>query len=80
MFVVQRLRVKHALFAVGFIAVVPVQAQETESNRDSDEIVVTATRTEKLLLETPAAVTVQNLDELRERGFTYGTPRNSSVP
>lgn len=45
-----------------------------------DEIVVTATRTSKTLLETPAAVTVQSLDELRSKGFTYGTDELRGVP
>ncbi|MEP2990647.1 MAG: TonB-dependent receptor [Parasphingorhabdus sp.] len=66
------------------LASVPVSAQ-TEPKADQDvetdtTIVVTATRTEKLLLKTPAAVTVQNLDELRERGFTYGTDEFRGVP
>ena len=38
-----------------------------------DEIVVTATRREKPLLEVAASVTVQNVDDLQAKGFAYGT-------
>lgn len=70
----------YALIAAGVVAVSPAQAQETENADDQDIIVVTATRTEKLLLETPAAITVQNIDTLRELGFTYGTDEFRGVP
>lgn len=70
-----------ALIAAGVVtASAPAYAQETENADEEDTIVVTATRTEKPLLETPAAVTVQNLDALREIGFTYGTDEFRGVP
>jgi len=68
-----------ALIAAGVITTAPSHAQN-ESEEGGDTIVVTATRTEKPLLETPAAVTVKNLDELREIGFTYGTDEFRGVP
>ena len=45
-----------------------------------DEIVVTATRRAKPLLEVPASVTVQDLSELRAKGFNYGTDEFRGVP
>lgn len=70
----------YALIVAGVSALTPAQAQETENSNNQDVIVVTATRTEKPLLETPAAITVQNLDDLRELGFTYGTDEFRGVP
>jgi len=58
-------------------------AQEDNSDRADnllEEIVVTATRTERSLMEVPAAVTVQNFDDLRAQGFTYGTDEFRGVP
>lgn len=46
----------------------------------TETIVITATRTEKLLLEVPAALTVQNFTELRDVGFTFGTDEFRGVP
>lgn len=57
----------------------PALAQE-EEDAVQDPVVVTATRTEKTVLETPAALTVQDLGELRQRGFTYGTDEFRGVP
>ena len=45
-----------------------------------DEIVVTATRRGKPLLEVPASVTVQDVGELRAKGFNYGTDEFRGVP
>ena len=45
-----------------------------------DEIVVTATRREKLLLEVPASITVQSTAELRQKGFVVGTDEFRGVP
>lgn len=74
----------YALIVAGVMAAASAQAQETEQETeivgDQDTIVVTATRTEKPLLETPAAITVKNLDDLRELGFTYGTDEFRGVP
>ena len=73
-------RAGYALIIAGLLATTPAHAQETDASNENDTIVVTATRTEKLLLETPAAVTVKNLDDLREIGFTYGTDEFRGVP
>ena len=45
-----------------------------------ERIVVTATRTEQMLLEVPAAVTVKEMNELLQKGFTYGTDEFRGVP
>ncbi|WIY69028.1 TonB-dependent receptor [Aquidulcibacter paucihalophilus] len=45
-----------------------------------DEVVVTATRSEQSILDVPAAISSQNLDELRQQGFTYGTDEFRGVP
>lgn len=57
-------------------------AQKTYRDVSIEEVVVTATatRSEKELLKTPAAVTVQSLDDLRRDGFTYGTDEFRGVP
>lgn len=55
-------------------------AQSLDSTNVVEEIVVTATRTEKPLLETPAAVTVQNMEYLEQKGFTYGADEFRGVP
>ncbi|MEM8815038.1 MAG: TonB-dependent receptor [Pseudomonadota bacterium] len=60
----------------------PAAAETAASNAEQvlDEIVVTATRRGKPLLEVPASVTVQNLSELRTKGFNYGTDEFRGVP
>lgn len=45
-----------------------------------EEIVVTATRVEKPLLEVPASITLQTTEELRLKGFNYGTDEFRGVP
>ncbi len=45
-----------------------------------DEIVVTATRRAKPLLEVPASVTLQDVEALRAKGFAYGTDEFRGVP
>jgi len=45
-----------------------------------DEVVVTASRTETASLDVPASVASQDLEELRLRGFTYGTDEFRGVP
>ena len=47
-------------------------AQEPSAT-DLDRVVVTATRTEQTLEQVPAAVAVQDMAELRDRGFVSGT-------
>ncbi|GAA0348236.1 hypothetical protein GCM10009092_10780 [Bowmanella denitrificans] len=41
---------------------------------------MTATRSEQMLLEVPAAISVRELDDLRGKGFTYGTDEFRGVP
>lgn len=53
---------------------------QNDSEKDEDVVVVTATRTEKTVLETPAAISVQDADLLRQKGFTYGTDEFRGVP
>ena len=49
-------------------------AQTSEASLgEIDTIVVTATRTEQTLIETPASIAVQDVGELRRNGFTFGT-------
>ena len=57
-------------------------AQETadDSVAPLDEIVVTATRRGKPLLEVAASVTVQNVAKLRAKGFVHGTDEFRGVP
>ena len=80
-----------SILAIGRLAVAasaplmlssPVLAQ-TESalaSESLDEIVVTATRRATPLLEVAASVTVQNVADLRARGFNYGTDEFRGVP
>lgn len=59
----------------------PALAQEQEiAGTDDDVIVVTATRSERSLEQVPASISVQNVDELRTRGFSYGTDEFRGVP
>lgn len=53
---------------------------EIFDNEPLDEIVVTATRRGKPLLEVPASVTLQDVEALRAKGFTYGTDEFRGVP
>ncbi len=55
-------------------------SSESDDNEKSNTIVITATRSEKPLIEVPAAVTVQDMEELRKSGFTYGTDEFRGVP
>ena len=71
--------------AVAFTAFTggPDAAAQTASGVDDDpldEIVVTATRRGKPLLEVAASVTVQDVAELRAKGFNYGTDEFRGVP
>ncbi len=51
-----------------------------ESQSDIEEVVVTATRVPKPLLEVPASISVQDTAELRVKGFNYGTDEFRGVP
>lgn len=56
------------------------QAESPASSDSLDEIVVTATRKAKPLIEVAASVTVQNAAELQAKGFAYGTDEFRGVP
>ncbi len=56
------------------------QEQTALAGESLDEIVVTATRRGKPLLEVAASVTVQSVEELRQKGFNYGTDEFRGVP
>ncbi len=79
-----RLSLRQACLFGGYLVastILPGNAVAQQDGGQSNEtVVVTATRTEKELLETPAAVTVRSVDELRAEGFTYGTDEFRGVP
>ncbi|MEM7765782.1 MAG: TonB-dependent receptor [Pseudomonadota bacterium] len=56
------------------------QASTGNQEQRLDEIVVTATRYERPLLEVPASVTVQSVADLRAKGFANGTDEFRGVP
>lgn len=59
----------------------PTLAQEDGSESDAiDTVVVTATRTQRNVLDVPASVSVQNMDELYERGFFSSPDELRGVP
>ena len=64
-----------SLFSTSF-----AQSSPDESADSLDEIVVTATRRGKPLLEVPASVTVQKTADLRAKGFLHGTDELRGVP
>ena len=70
--------VKQLLFPISMIICPDVLAEPVISELET--IVVTATKTEKSLLETPASVTLQDVAKLRQKGFTYGTDEFRGVP
>ncbi|WP_367114203.1 TonB-dependent receptor plug domain-containing protein, partial [uncultured Sphingomonas sp.] len=51
-----------------------------DQTTNADDIVVTATRTEKSLLDVPAAITVIDNDDLRRRGLTVGSDEFRGIP
>ena len=70
-----------ALAAVASLASTCAVGQPSGSEAAGlEEIVVTASRGEKPLMEVPASVTVQNVEALREKGFNYGTDEFRGVP
>lgn len=76
-------RAKYSVFlaASTFVTALPSIANaQIDSNTDEEVVVTTATRTEKPILETPAAITVQDFAELQKKGFTYGTDEFRGVP
>ncbi len=68
--------------AAALLPIDPALAQSVHADEvtELDEIVVTATRAEKPLLETAASITVQSTTELREKGFVVGTDEFRGVP
>ena len=56
------------------------QMSAAAADEPLDEIVVTANRRGKPLMEVPASVTVQDTAELRIKGFNYGTDEFRGVP
>ena len=64
------------------IVVEPLYAQSSAAEPAAalDEIVVTATRRERPLLEVAASVTVQSVANLRAKGFVNGTDEFRGVP
>lgn len=64
-----------------YLSSMPALANEAPAEReDLEVVVVTATRTEKPILKTPAAITVQDFAELQKKGFAYGTDELRGVP
>lgn len=62
------------------LSAAPALAQAAEDDEARQEpIVVTATRTERSLLEVPASIAVQDITELRQNGFTVGTDEYRGV-
>ncbi|WP_237237654.1 TonB-dependent receptor plug domain-containing protein [Sphingomonas melonis] len=51
-----------------------------DQTTNADDIVVTATRTKKSLLDVPAAITVIDNDDLRRRGLTIGSDEFRGIP
>ncbi len=71
--------------AAAITAMLPLDAALAQSSNaaeatELDEIVVTATRRGKPLLETAASITVQSTAELRKKGFVVGTDEFRGVP
>ena len=61
------------------------EKSSTEDEIDIERIVVTAayphaTRSEQLLLDVLAVITLQNFEDLRKKSFTYGTDEFRGVP
>ncbi len=71
---------KSLLLATTLLAAPGLAFAQSSAEAEVDELVVTATRTEQSILEVPAAVTSQNLDELRQQGFAFGTDEFRGVP
>lgn len=61
-------------------AVADTSGVRVTGDQPVEEMVVTATRDEKPLLEVPASVTVQRTEDLEAKGFSYGTDEFRGVP
>ena len=69
-----------ALIALNLLSAPASAAPETGTADDPmDVIVVTATRTKQDLIEVPASVAVQSIEELRLNGFQFGTDEYRGV-
>ena len=68
--------------SAAILAMVPAVAgaQESGGDADSDDIVVTANRTESLLSKTPIAMSAISGKQLAETGITNPTQLEASVP
>lgn len=62
---------RNTLFLFAFLPAIGLSQEPSPT--DLDRVVVTATRTEQTLEQVPAAVAVQDMAELRDRGFVSGT-------
>ncbi len=71
-------RLRPTLFCVPALLMGPVIADAAEDMLE--EVVVTTSRGERNLLEVPASVTTQNVEELRDLGFTYGSEEFRGIP
>jgi outer membrane receptor protein involved in Fe transport len=70
---------KNLLFAASAIVIAsPAWAEEVEDGNKT-EIVVTATRSEQSKEQVPASIAVQDVEELRRNGFTFGTDEYRGV-
>lgn len=58
----------------------PALLMASEPEQELSEVVVTASRTAQDPLEVPASVSLQDMDVLRETGFTYGSEEFRGVP
>jgi len=69
-----------AAVIAGLSTLAPAGAYAETAAGPIEELVVTATRLERDVMKVPAAVTVQNMEDLRRQGFTYGTDEFRGVP
>jgi outer membrane receptor protein involved in Fe transport len=69
---------RHAVFGLPALLLNPAVLHAAEG--ELDEVVVTASRSERNLMEVPASVSSQSMDELRDHGFTYGSEEFRGIP
>lgn len=58
----------------------PAFAGAAQSDQELTEVVVTASRAERDVMDVPASVSLQDMQALRESGFTYGSEEFRGVP
>lgn len=74
------MRLSFALLIGAAMTAAPAGAfAEEAAEVDSEAIVVTATRSEESLVNVPASIAVQDVEQLRRDGFTYGTDEYRGV-